>query len=44
MKRESDEVLIGVVSFGIGCGEPNFPGIYAKVSSVREWIKSISRV
>jgi len=30
--------LAGVVSYGIGCGTPGFPGVYAKVSTVRPWI------
>ncbi len=33
-------VLAGVVSFGIGCADPDFYGIYTRVSEFRPWIKS----
>ena len=33
-------VLVGVVSYGNGCGEEGWPGIYAKVDFFREWFKS----
>lgn len=33
--------LIGIVSFGDGCGRPNKYGIYTNVSYVAEWIQSV---
>ena len=36
-----DHVLTGVVSFGYGCADPLYPGIYARVSSALTWIKNV---
>lgn len=38
MDRENNK-LVGIVSWGVDCAHPDYPGVYAKISSQWPWIK-----
>ena len=33
-------ILTGVVSFGYGCADPGYYGVYARVTKILDWIQA----
>ncbi|KAH9637189.1 hypothetical protein HF086_016211 [Spodoptera exigua] len=41
-ERSGTWQIVGVVSWGIGCGQPGVPGVYVKVAHYLDWISQIT--
>ncbi|KAE8905717.1 hypothetical protein PF005_g646 [Phytophthora fragariae] len=42
LETPTEDVLIGVVSWGNGCGRSGYPGVYARVSIGRDWLDTVA--
>ncbi|KAI9980442.1 hypothetical protein PInf_026302 [Phytophthora infestans] len=38
-----DDILIGLVNWGYGCGDAGSPTVYSRVSTATEWINSVTK-
>ena len=37
-------VLVGIASWGVRCGEPDYPGVYSNVAALRSFVRDVTGV
>ncbi|XP_030050857.1 transmembrane protease serine 12 [Microcaecilia unicolor] len=41
IREQKKFYLMGITSFGFGCGHPRFPGIYLRATNYKNWIENV---
>lgn len=44
MTLEGERKQLGIVSFGHGCADPDYPGAYTSIPLMRDWIRNVSGI
>lgn len=45
VENDGNPRLVGLVLFGgYYCADPQYPGVYGRVSSVRDWIQTVTGI
>lgn len=37
---QGNPVIVGLVSYGVECGRPDYPGVYVRLSAFQKWLRS----
>jgi secreted trypsin-like serine protease len=42
--KKKNKKVVGIVSWGIGCGNKKFPALYVDVSALKSWVTALTGV
>ena len=41
LNKSNEPVLYGIVSFGVGCADSDYPGVYTKVANILNFVSDV---